>query len=255
MNIPKAIASLGIFLFLSVSQLAHSEMANAQGFIYGKVGTERGNIIRDMPGSAPSYRFECGPKGCKKILAGYLIKSTLELNQDVEMYLSEFEYKSNSDINNTAKEASTAIAQDLASTSLALANGAAEMNPLLGSSPNLVTLLAVGLVRHMTVVNVAQNTRLSFEERAHNLCLNTSIAQGAAANNLAVLATGAGALPMLIGLIVGQARMSACMQAAYQAHELITHQENLALLAHARNLASTCKVTLSAKATPLTTVL
>jgi hypothetical protein len=239
MTIKNIISSFGLALFL-FAQNSYSEVLNSGHFIYGEAGSERGDIVRKIPGAKPAYRLSCEAKKCKKVVSGYLVKRTPALDKAVQSHLSQFVTHNATHqqgaLEGAANGASAAVAQDLASTSLALASGATELNPLLGASPSGAVLLAVGLIRHQAVQAEASDTRLSFETRARNVCMSSGISQGAAANNIALLATGAGALPVIVGLIVGQARMSSCMTAAFEARDLITHQENMALQAYAQSL-------------------
>jgi hypothetical protein len=225
-----------IISFCLFFNISYAEVLSSSGFLYGQVGSERGDIVKQIPGAIPAYRVHCSEKSeCKKVISGYLIKRTPALDSGMKAELEKLVTKE-SGLHGAVDTASTAIGQDIASTALGLANGATELNPLLGASPSGLALLAVGLLRHKAVEAQANDTSVSFETRARNVCLSAGLSQGAAANNIALLATGAGALPVIIGMVVGQARMSSCIAAAHEAQNLIIHRENMALQAYADSL-------------------
>lgn len=233
----KWIAWTGIAIYL-FAQCASAELLNSKGLIYGATGSERGNIVKELSGSYKSYHVVCDPKGCRKVMDGYLLKPSPELSQSVATYLKQTNANIDDGLEGTRQQATIAIAKDIGSTSLALAGHAAEANPLLGSAPNPATLIVVGLARHMLLQAESNNTKLDFETRARNMCLATGVTEGAAANNLMVLASGAGPISLIVGWIVGQARVGSCLKAAHQARALAIHQENMALLAYANGLKS-----------------
>lgn len=230
---------LTVLLMSTIGINSYSEVLISTHYVYGDVASERGMILKKIPDAKAAYRLECQGAKCKKAVSGYMVRRTPELDKAVNSHLAKFAEDKKKLLNDAADSASFAVAQDIASTSMSLANGATELNPLLGASPSGALLLAVGLIRHQVIQAQANDTRLSYEVRARNVCMSSGMSQGAAANNIALLATGAGALPVILGFIVGKARMDSCLSDAMAAHNLLIHQENLALLAYAESLTKT----------------
>lgn len=227
-------------LIISTSFLcaaAHAAVLNPGPYVYGKVGSERGEIIRNMPGAKPAYRLQCNQGQCEKRVIGYIYRRNDHLEAVVSSYLPDAHNAKSEALIQAARSASLGLAADGASTAAGLAAGATELNPLLGASPDPVSLIAVGLLRQRLLSSALNDPRLSAEQKAKTLCTNAGLATGAAANNIAVLAAGGGVLPIIVGLIVGHAQHESCMAKVHEAQAWIEARENQGLRAYAASLA------------------
>jgi len=117
----------------------------------------------------------------------------------------------------------------MASTTLALSQGAQELNPLLGSAPGLGTLALVGLGRYQLNQSLAQSADSTDLEKVKSLCLISGISNGAAANNVLLLLSGAGAVPIVVGIVTAKVQRDKCLARAEEARELRIALENKAL--------------------------
>ena len=113
------------------------------------------------------------------------------------------------------------ITTDGISTTLALAGGAKELNPLLGTSPSPLTLVGFTAIKVAYVNHLALHPNQRAQARAAHLCTLGSLGDGATANNLSVLVGAGTGLPLVIGAWVATARYNDCMKAAQTAY--LTH--------------------------------
>lgn len=224
--------------FLAAS--AQASVLNPGPYIFGNVGTERGEIIHSMPGSRPAHLMQCDNGRCERKVIGYTYRRNDALDAAVKAHLPKLNGAVPADgITDAARSATVGITADLSSTAVGLAAGATELNPILGAAPNPVALLALGLLRQSMVDATLKNPKLSPEQKASSLCTHAGFSTGAAANNIALLATGGGALPLVIGLVVGRAQHSSCMAKVAEAQAWIERRENIGLRAYAASLSAT----------------
>lgn len=229
-------------LIISTSLLvtaSHAAVMNPGPYVYGQAGSERGEIIRNMPGAKPAYRLHCEQGQCEKRVIGYIYRRNDQLEATVLSYLPNTENAQSDALIEAARSASLGIAADGASTAVGLAAGATELNPLLGASPDPVSLIAMALLRQQFVSSSLSERRLTPQQKAKSLCTHAGLATGAAANNIAVLAAGGGVLPIIIGLVVGHAQHESCMAKVNQAQAWIEARENEGLRAYAASLQTT----------------
>lgn len=219
-----------------VSSAAFAAILNPGPYVYGKAGSERGEIIRNMPGAKPAYRLHCQQGQCEKRVIGYIYRRNDVLEATVRSYLPDTTSAKADALIEAARSASLGIAADGATTAAGVAAGATELNPLLGASPDPVSLIAMALLRQQFVSNALADRRLTPEQKAKSLCANAGLATGAAANNIAVLAAGGGVIPIIIGLVVGHAQHESCMAKVNQAQTWIEARENQGLRAYAASL-------------------
>lgn len=229
-----------ILCALLLSGASQADVLNPGAYVFGAIGTERAEIIQHWPGAQAEQRLRCRDGACEKVVIGWRVRKNDALLASVTRHMAALAAKHKPTWSEASQAAGAGIAADGATTAAGLAAGATEMNPLLGSSPDPIALLAMGLLRHSMVQAVNEDTSLSAEQKAEALCTHAGLATGAAANNLAVLAVGAGAglVPALIGAIVGHARHSHCMAQAQAAQAWLVAQENQALRDYAAQLST-----------------
>lgn len=217
-------------LCASAHVTAHADdITTDPAYVYGELKSQRGAILKDLPGVSRVFRRTCIDGDCEKVLIGYITKRTEKLIQLTDI---QFETEGNNSPNetNSAKElANQGVVADMASTTLALSQGAQELNPLLGSAPGLGTLALVGLGRYQLNQSLAQSADSTDLEKVKSLCLISGISNGAAANNVLLLLSGAGAVPIVVGIVTAKVQRDKCLARAEEARELRIALENKAL--------------------------
>lgn len=235
MFLTNSFAKLGILISTAFS-LAHAADLRLGPYVFGAEGSERADIIRSMPGARPAYRMVCEAGRCEREMLGYVYRRTPELDQALQQHLPNAQGVSADALIEAAQSATSGIAADGASTAAGMAAGANELNPVLGAAPSPIALLAMALLRQQMVNATLHNPQLTAAQKADALCTNAAVSMGAAANNLAILATAGGVLPIVVGLVAGQAQHNSCMTKVHQAQQWIERRETDALKAYAAQL-------------------
>lgn len=222
--------------YLLINASCFAATLNAGPYVYGAAGSERGDIIRSLPGAKPSYRLRCEQRQCERYIQGYIYRRNDALETTLRRHLSRTARAQSELLKVATRSASLSIAADGASTAAGLAAGATERNPLLGNSPQPLSLLAWVLLRQGLAADHRNNQQLTFAQKTQALCAHAGFAMGATANNLAVLVTGGGPIPIIMGWLVGQAQHASCLAQVEQAQKRIETLENQGLRAYATML-------------------
>ena len=215
------------FLLPSVTHAQSSVLQ--EKYVYAAIGTPRASILAELPLVHRVFRKRCQGASCDKVLIGYLAERTEKLNQLTRAQFEIHKHPYFTRAQSAAGQANKGVVADVTSTSLALANGAKELNPLLGAAPTPGSLLAVGLLRFKVNEMMVENKSTSDRQKGRNLCFIAGVSTGAAANNIAVLMTGAVMAPVLIGVVAAKVQRDRCQRESSESHQMATILENNAL--------------------------
>lgn len=244
MNTNKLIALAGITLSLmtanggaqaqplSANDLSGAAAIEAQTTIFGAANDLRGELVKLLPMAKPITDSQCTDGVCTDVVIGYLAPRPMNLDQ----YATYDKADSGDTADKLAVHAHAAAASDAATTLVGLAGGAVEANPLMGASPSPVAIVGVTALKMVYVNAMANDTSRTTLEKITDLCGATSVMSAASYNNLAVMAGGVGALPVIIGLAVSQHQYGSCVIEAAAQPTQAEIRENLALAHFIHNM-------------------
>ena len=175
--------------------------------IFGGVGDPRGDLIKQLPLARIVTEHRCTDGVCAPVVIGYLAP----VPSDLKRYTASAARANTQALENGAH---IAAASDAVTTIAGLAGGAVEANPLMGASPSLAAIVGMTALKMAYVDNMAKDTSRTPLQKIDDLCGASAVMGAASFNNLAVMAGGVGALPVLVGMAASQYQYGACVSKA-----------------------------------------
>lgn len=172
--------------------------------VFATIQDPRGALIKQLPLSRVISKQHCKGQVCTPLHVGYLAPVPANWAE----LLGE---QTNDAVNDIANGAHAAAAMDSVTTAVGLAGGAVELNPLLGASPSPLALVGLAALKMAYVNDMAKSNDVSDQQKVGNLCTASAVMGAASYNNLAVIAGGVGALPVVLALAASKYQFNDCI--------------------------------------------